>query len=1685
MQNPIENIAPENLPKEETPKKQSWFFWLMRFLGKTLFYGLIFVIFSIVALHFSVVQTFLVRQALHFFSPKLQFGIDAKNVFIDFWHQKIYLENVDIRDEEKNAMLFIEQLEVSFSYNRLFKKDHIFLNSAKIKRGNINLLARKSDGGLNIMRFIDRIDSLTAPKVRNPNAPPTVFELKKAILQDIYFSYHDQRKPYQTDKAMDYAHLGLENLNASLDDFYLAGDTIQTQINGMHGLESKTRAKVQDLTTFFRMTRQSMEFHELYCAFENSILKDEIFFSFKKQSELSDFVEKVHIWANLDSTIIHPQDLKHFSASMPDYKDVWRVKGIFEGKVGNFKLKNAHAFIGKNTEVKGEIAIKNLPDVQKMDLNVALQEANVTLPELKQYIQQPVTEPYFERLGKVNFKGSYQGTTDNFQTKGDFNTQLGNFKADIEMQIPKNMDFARYKMAINTNNLDLGKLLSQEKTIGKIAINGDIQGMGFDPQKASFKANVKIPFVEALGYRYQNLSTKSEWNNMAWKGEILAKDKNADFTLKGMVNPFCKQNNTIGKIDIESNLEYLNLQKLGFVPQEATLKGDVSIHTEGMELDNIMGEANLKNAFLVYKGNGLPIEHLQLLSFKVDTATIKPNQKKRENPYRHFDIRSEYMDLHAEGNFVFSELFTDLNTVINEYYLSFRNEPKKILDYYKKKKDHPNRYNTQFNANFKNVNPLLGIFNSQMFLAKNSLIKGNFTPTDKSTSLNLETEQAIDSVFFGGNKLYKLKIDANTSKRTEKADILAEASITSEKQYFNGLKTEKMLVNAVWSENAIDFTAQARQQDSNNFADLAGLLSFKDDTTLLAFNANSKLQLLERDWIFTKNNEISFNPNNNIQVKNLALYDKQMTESKIFLDGAVSENPKDTLLAKIQDVDLFAFTNILNLDLKGTLNSNLRLANLLKNPDMKGDLYIENMMYGDVLVGNWDGNLVYQDSLQQIHIENKLVRKGRYILDISGDYKTKKGEKSPLNFIIEFRKTDLEILTPFVKGIISQLGGTAKGQLAIKGKFSELETNGNLSIANAKFQMDYLKTKYDNIDGELVFTPNEITAQNVIMLDEFSNTANMNISVVHDNFQNIFLNIGARFFNFHVLNTLAKDNSLFYGQAYGTGRLDITGSLNNLQMNINARTQKNTKIVMPMDGYAEVGQQDYIQFIKGLVKKDSTLRKISLGGMKLNFKLDINPEAEFDIVFDKRAGDMIRAKGRGLIEMGIDTQGDFKMFGDYTIEEGKYSFTFMNMTSKGFDVQKGSRINFNGSLYDSQMDIKALYTKNTSLKPLVEVETLTGVTTSELNRPYPITAVMELKGALFSPEVRLNLDLAEAKKNASNIYLRTAVLQLETRIAGDEQERNKQVFSMLILNRLTPPNEFSGLGGALGSSVSELLSNQFSNWISQLDENLELSFNVDPSALNTFSLRFAYNLLDGRLRISRDGGFTNTRNQTDFASVIGDWTLEYFLSASGRYRLKAFNRVNQGFNNGVNLNNATTTTAGASFMHTASFNSVGELFKRKKKKGFEIGNNDLLASEEGLDKTAEDNFLNFKKETPNTKVYASPRIITKEKMPLQHRNQETLDNAFLVKVLEEKDKKIQTEKDKQAQETKKQENKPLKNELTPEELAEELEGLAKQKNKNKKDNSPDIEFKQDQKTNIKIQENPKKQFIKMPLRHRE
>jgi hypothetical protein len=332
----------------------------------------------------------------------------------------------------------------------------------------------------------------------------------------------------------------------------------------------------------------------------------------------------------------------------------------------------------------------------------------------------------------------------------------------------------------------------------------------------------------------------------------------------------------------------------------------------------------------------------------------------------------------------------------------------------------------------------------------------------------------------------------------------------------------------------------------------------------------------------------------------------------------------------------------------------------------------------------------------------------------------------------------------------------------------------------------------------------------------------------------------------------------------------------------------------------------------------------------MDFDLDVTEEAYGEIIFDQKAGDIIRANGTGKIKLNIDTRGEFSVIGQYAIKKGDYHFTTYNLVNKDFDIRPGSTITWNGPVLGGVMDILAEYNLNASLAPLASADEQIQQK-PETKRRYPVLVSMRLTDQLLKPVISLGLDIRDYPKNSELNYYVQAFL---ARIASDEQELNRQVFSLMIFRMFAPMGEFTQTAGISYSSFSDLVSNQLSSWLSQFDENLEVSVDLaglSSTDLNNFQLRFSYTMLEGRLRLTRDGGFTNVRNETSALSIAGDWSMEYMLSKNGVFRVKMFHRINQNLiQAGQNGNN--TTQQGASLLHTQSFNKLGELFPKKKKR---------------------------------------------------------------------------------------------------------------------------------------------------------
>ncbi|MDP4266730.1 MAG: translocation/assembly module TamB domain-containing protein, partial [Bacteroidota bacterium] len=352
----------------------------------------------------------------------------------------------------------------------------------------------------------------------------------------------------------------------------------------------------------------------------------------------------------------------------------------------------------------------------------------------------------------------------------------------------------------------------------------------------------------------------------------------------------------------------------------------------------------------------------------------------------------------------------------------------------------------------------------------------------------------------------------------------------------------------------------------------------------------------------------------------------------------------------------------------------------------------------------------------------------------------------------------------------------------------------------------------------------------------------------------------------------------------------------------------------------ELSETNYISFIR----KDSSKiaikekAKIDLSGIQMNFDLEVTPSTEAQIIFDKKVGDVIKVKGNGNLKFEINTLGNFNMYGDYTIEEGDYLFTLKNLINKRFKIEKGGTIKWNGSPYDANVNMNAIYTARTSIADLV-----IGGDTGKYKQIVPVQCILTLKEKLLKPAISFDIKIPDADENIQRSL---------KNITSSEQETNNQVFYLLLANRFKPignqNNMFnSGIGG-LGTTSTELLSNQLNNWLSQISTDFNIGVNYRTGdKLNPTQLEVALStqLFNNRVLIDGNVGIGNQKT----SNLVGDFTVEYKLTQEGKFRVKAFNKTN---NNNEYLNiNANQYTQGLGISYRKEFDSLGDFFRKIKK----------------------------------------------------------------------------------------------------------------------------------------------------------
>jgi hypothetical protein len=305
--------------------------------------GLLFVVISsFLVLQIPAVQENLIKRYLGDFSKVTGFQSTIQS-FQLLWFDRLELKGVKVLDTENNEMIAAETIVINFELAQLFKQQDVHIDGVFVEGARVLVTkVHESDTSkeLNVNVFVDRINEAyggTGKGGRNPR-----INIGEAILNESVFSYIDQYRD-SIKNGFNYNQFTIDINESQLQSFLILGDTTEFKVNTLLASDRKTGFRVKQLSTFFRLSQLSMEFLGLDMQAGNSTISDTIVFRYNGQRELSDFITKVDIHANLENTIIQPKDLALFAPDAERLTQPIYVTGEFNGRVNNFNLKDMEA----------------------------------------------------------------------------------------------------------------------------------------------------------------------------------------------------------------------------------------------------------------------------------------------------------------------------------------------------------------------------------------------------------------------------------------------------------------------------------------------------------------------------------------------------------------------------------------------------------------------------------------------------------------------------------------------------------------------------------------------------------------------------------------------------------------------------------------------------------------------------------------------------------------------------------------------------------------------------------------------------------------------------------------------------------------------------------------------------------------------------------------------------------------------------------------------------------------------------------------------------------------------------------------------------------------------------------------------------------------------------------------------
>lgn len=1456
-----------------------------RILGLTSEWLLILFILFAFVIRTSVVQTFFAQKTAEYLSAELNAEISIDRVSIVFFDE-VAFDNLLIKDQQGDTMIFAKSTFAVLGDINFSKKTYT-VKKASLDHALVHLSRDKN--GLGNYQFL--IDHFKSDKKKEKSK--VQFGITDVELTNSHFRYDDNRKERKS-KGVDFWHIDAKVEKAKVSNLAFSSGSYKGKIETFKGTE-KSGLKIKNIIASAHVTPTKMHLKDVQIFTERSTLASSDFklLTHDFQDYLT-FVDSVTFDAKILASHVNLYEASLFAPILTGMQHDIEIKGELSNKTKNLYISNVDLRFGTTSHLQGNFLI---PDYRSPDISF-LQEritsGYISILDLENlHLPNSFTKPHFElnpkikRLGHIvaqnltldGFISNFVITADKFETGlgvAYFDTGLQFEKVDSNMYSFHSPNGAGVNYDFRAENFDIGRFIGDEKVgsiTGKFWMEGTTSSID-DIVFSSLKGEVDQ--FNYYGHEYNGITIhRGNFIGNKFDGNISIKDDALDMTYEGTID-------FNGSQSMKFNLEITEalLDKMNLTTLETKLESHVIIDLQNISSDGYSGTVELEDLFLETRENP---KTEQTRKFNIDKLVVEVTRSKEFGDA--FDLKSTIGDGRIEGDINFGNIVVDIEQQLARVFPSLFKE--KINKH--KNDSKPDDFTFKFQVKSDSINDLLGVFYPDIKqIDPRTLIKGSFDGQKSILDLHINSKRINYQDYIFQNFNLRQTMDSVSMNGLAKAEeIFINDSLSfQDVKLVNSGTNNRVVVRLSWEENTpteslISWTTNIEDSEHYN----------------LVLDP-SYFHIRDHRWDIHNESRLTFE-GDTIHVDNFKL---ERGIQYLSIDGQVSDQDKHRLNFEMHDFEISEIAEFVTSDysLKGTLNGWGFISNPFNDLYYLGDaslvgLEVNNRQIGDVwLQSNWD------KPKQSVTLMGDLIYKNLEALQFEGDYFLKK-EEDNLDIDFDFDMMDIQFVNAFMNPeVLNDIKGKLQGKVNVTGKPTEPILEGEVNLISGSAMVDFLGTHF-TVDGPIEIDEFGFYMNSIPVYDEDGNAGSLVGSVFHRNFKNFNFDLQfdleddavnkdpdqpwkpVKLDRFLIMKTPYDPEFSYYGKGYATGIANIFGYADNLEITVDLTTQEGSWLNIPMYGIGEIDEeQNFIIFKDDLENQDSVVQKFDLLGVDLDLQIKVTEETPVKIVFNEELGDIIEANGHGDINLKVDNFGHISMEGTYEVDKGVYNFAMQPVkgslaVKQKFHIEQGGTITWTGDPYDATLNLKSYYKTNANIADISSDQL-----GSNRGGHQDVLCYMNLTESLLKPTIEFDIQAPNADSD-SKILLE--------RIKSDQDELNKQFFSLLLTRKFMP---LTGTATANGSAALELVANQINSMLSQISSDYKLNVALDRNAISgddTYEFGVTKGFLDGRLLISGSFGIENRKigDHQSQQNFIGDVYVEYVLNEDGTVRINLFN----------------------------------------------------------------------------------------------------------------------------------------------------------------------------------------------------